>query len=143
MHIDAKPTKLNGVQFRSRLEARWAVFLGSHLSVEKAFYEPITLEDTKTKHTYTPDFEVSFSLGTVYLEIKPTTISFKAIEEILTWGCALNYSLIVMCGSFYEDNITGFAHPSADGELVQGAAALLNKKDHAYKLAKNWRFDLG
>jgi hypothetical protein len=57
------PTRLNGIQFRSRLEARWAsVFSALRWRWE---YEPIDLNG------YIPDFILLFEAGPVLVEVKP------------------------------------------------------------------------
>ena len=53
--IKAHPTKYNGVQYRSRLEARWAAFFD--LIGWKHEYEPIDLPG------WSPDFRVVFPCG--------------------------------------------------------------------------------
>lgn len=62
----AKPTEFDGVLYRSRMEARWAVFF-DRLGVKYA-YEPVefTLSDGRK---YTPDFYVE-DFDT-YIEMKP------------------------------------------------------------------------
>lgn len=72
--MKAHQTKYSGVEFRSRLEARWAAFFD--LAGWKWEYEPIDL------HGWTPDFRVKFECGhsecghingwhTLLVEIKP------------------------------------------------------------------------
>jgi hypothetical protein len=62
----AIPTLYNGVQFRSRLEARWAAFFD--LCKWKWEYEPIDLNG------WIPDFRVVARFGAPYLcEVKPVT----------------------------------------------------------------------
>jgi hypothetical protein len=53
--IKAHPTKYNGVQYRSRLEARWAAFFD--LIEWKHEYEPIDLPG------WVPDFRVEWACG--------------------------------------------------------------------------------
>lgn len=70
-NIKAHPTKYKGVQFRSRLEARWAVFFD--LVGWKWEYEPIDLPG------WSPDFRVEFKCShsecngshSLLVEIKP------------------------------------------------------------------------
>jgi hypothetical protein len=69
--IKAHPTMYSGVQFRSRLEARWACFFD--LVGWKWEYEPVDL------HGWTPDFRVEFECGhsdcpkthSLMVEVKP------------------------------------------------------------------------
>lgn len=65
--IEATPTTYNGVRFRSRLEARWAVFW-DELGV-KWEYEPQTFKFLDGKQ-YTPDFWI-VDLA-LWVEIKPS-----------------------------------------------------------------------
>src|SRR3954469_17021749 len=59
----AIPTKYGGVQFQSRLEARWAaMFDRLHWEWE---YEPLDFR------RYIPDFVVFFPAGPVLVEVKP------------------------------------------------------------------------
>lgn len=62
-----KKTKHNGYLFRSRLEARWALFL-EFLKIDY-LYEPKTF-DLKNGHSYTPDFYLP--ILNIWIEIKPT-----------------------------------------------------------------------
>lgn len=63
--ISAIPTRYNGVQFRSRLEARWAAFFD--LVGWKWDYEPIDLDG------YIPDFIVTDPSRQFLVEVKPIT----------------------------------------------------------------------
>jgi hypothetical protein len=65
--IPAIETRAYGCKFRSRLEARWAIFMS-----EAGFtwtYEPEGLELPSGR--YLPDFRVSANGITVWLEVKP------------------------------------------------------------------------
>jgi hypothetical protein len=81
--IKAHPTKYNGVQFRSRLEARWACFFDqAGLQWE---YEPIDIEG------WTPDFRLTIPCShtecngshVLLIEVKP----YERIEEFLGHRC--------------------------------------------------------
>jgi hypothetical protein len=63
--IEAKPTFYNGVQFRSRLEAKWAAYFD--LEGWKWWYEPIDLGN------WSPDFLIKLepSDDGCYIEVKP------------------------------------------------------------------------
>lgn len=79
----AIPTLYNGVQFRSRLEARWAAMFD--LLEWRWEYEPIDLDG------YIPDFIITPLLRSqVLIEVKPLT----------EWPCAVPGCL---CGSKDED----------------------------------------
>ena len=81
--IKAHPTKYAGVQFRSRLEARWAAFFD--LAAWKWDYEPIDFEG------WSPDFRVEFPCKhsecrpshVLFVEVKP----YYSIEEFRGHPC--------------------------------------------------------
>lgn len=73
--IRALPTHYNGAQFRSRLEARWAVWL-DQLKVNWT-YEPDGFTDGDI--SYLPDFYLH--KGDSYVEIKPTAPSADEIAK--------------------------------------------------------------
>jgi hypothetical protein len=69
--IQPIPTVFKGVLYRSKLEARWAVFLNYCEGIESYEYEPCTLELDPEGWTYVPDFRVNFPDGHFLLEVKP------------------------------------------------------------------------
>ena len=75
--MKAIPTHFNGTLFRSRLEARWAMFF-DELGVS-AFYEPWDIG-----HGYVPDFFLhGFSFNKELIaEIKPITPNNHYIEYL-------------------------------------------------------------
>lgn len=81
--IKAIETTYNGIRFRSRLEARWAVFL-THMGVEYE-YEPEGFTDGTD--CYLPDFWLYKQ--EIYLEVKPV---FPSEEEIRKAWLAVNSS---------------------------------------------------
>lgn len=88
--IKAIETVYNGYRFRSRLEARWAVFFDT-LGV-KYEYETANLCDA-TGHRYLPDFLLPDQY--VWLEIKPVMPDEKYINRLLGVAEAIkrDYSL--------------------------------------------------
>jgi hypothetical protein len=71
-HYSGIPTLYNGVRFRSRLEARWAVFFDA---VKWPWtYEPYDLNG------YIPDFVLDFDAGQLLAEVKPG-LDFDALRE--------------------------------------------------------------
>lgn len=67
MAPQAIPTPHNGILYRSRLEARYAVFFHElHIMHE---YET---QGFKTESAYLPDFVIFAATGTLWLEVKPT-----------------------------------------------------------------------
>ena len=68
MQIQAKPTAYNGYLFRSRLEARWAVFFDA-LNIKYHYeYQDFVLQDGVR---YLPDFYLPDFQGGTYAEVKP------------------------------------------------------------------------
>lgn len=87
--IAAKPTRYDGVLYRSRLEARWAAFfdfMGYEFEYEP---EPFT--------TWSPDFLLQ-AIGGIYLEIKPQGLWSAELMDKIT-----PYCFIHRCGLFSED----------------------------------------
>lgn len=80
MKIKALETEYNGILFRSRLEARWAIYFDA-LNVDYV-YEPecYLLENNKK---YTPDFYLQ-KLD-LFIEIKPNTESLKEDYHTSRW----------------------------------------------------------
>lgn len=67
--IKAIETKYKGYNFRSRLEARWAVFfdsLGIHWEYEMEGFE------LSSGQRYLPDFYLPYFNNGIYVEVKPT-----------------------------------------------------------------------
>lgn len=69
----AHPTKYAGVQFRSRLEAKWAAFFT--LCGVEWDYEPLDLQN------WSPDFLVTLPEGPVLVEVKPIKAPDKDILQ--------------------------------------------------------------
>lgn len=75
--IKSIDTSYSGYLFRSRLEARWAVFL-DNLKI-KWEYEPEGFELSDGKR-YLPDFYIPNFSGGFYMEVKPSDFDFTSIE---------------------------------------------------------------
>lgn len=111
--MKAIETVYNGYRFRSRLEARWAVFFDT-LGI-KYEYEPEGFEfDDGTR--YLPDFWLP-GIG-VYVEIKPPDIpeEVNQLMDKFRW----QVGAIVLCGGNPWDNnntgdVTLFCHDATDG----------------------------
>jgi hypothetical protein len=74
MAIKAIPTTYRGVEFRSRLEAKWAVMFD--LLEWPWEYEPIDLDG------YIPDFIIKWSHGHTLCEVKPATTTSELLEAV-------------------------------------------------------------
>lgn len=73
---EVKPTKFGGVDFKSRLEAKWALFF-KEWGIRWE-YEPVRFTDGDM--IYTPDFRLH---GRDMIEIKPTIGHLNGIKEKL------------------------------------------------------------
>src|SRR5258708_7900129 len=95
MMIKAIETFYNGYHFRSRLEARWAVFFDS-LGI-KYRYEPegFNLEDGIW---YLPDFEIG--QGT-YIEIKPQYPSPEECEKAIRLSIGKQCLVMIFAGNIW------------------------------------------
>jgi hypothetical protein len=78
--IKAIETHYKGYRFRSRLEARWAVFLDA-LDLEWQ-YEVEGFELSNGER-YLPDFLLPKFNGGIYVEVKPDELRWQDIERIL------------------------------------------------------------
>jgi len=92
MNIKAIETIYNGIRFRSRLEARWAIFMDA-LGV-KWEYEPEGFTDGTL--CYLPDFWLPNQ--NCYLEIKPTTPSELEINKACMLSIGTNYPIAIVWG---------------------------------------------
>lgn len=101
--MSAKPelkpiqTKYNGYHFRSRLEARWAVFFDA-LQIPYE-YEPEGFETECGR--YLPDFRISNCLG-YYVEIKPDVVEVD--DRWLSF--AQHKVLMLLCGQPFTNTHT-------------------------------------
>ena len=111
--IKAIETQYRGYRFRSRLEARWAVFFDAlHIKWE---YEPEGYEINGYK--YLPDFHLT-ELG-FWIEIKPTDPDKKAITKIETLEEELKVPCFLFYGQFklpYDDDYP-WAVPAYSGKM--------------------------
>lgn len=94
MTIKAIETKYNGYRFRSRLEARWAVFfdaIGIEYEYEKEGYEIKDYFDTKTWY-YLPDFYLPET--STWCEVKGTRMNTDYLAmlcNVVDWESQLPY----------------------------------------------------
>jgi hypothetical protein len=158
--IPAKATSFRGTVYRSRLEARWAVFF-SKLPGVAADYEPMSYEYADGVF-YTPDFLVSKEIGkrceNFLLEIKPLPpardylLMLNAVRESEKGSKSLQADLIrnlyLGCGSFYRDKQPELFSVSSNANYTLEEMFLdsfkVGRMDYvdAVTAAAQWRFDL-
>lgn len=90
--IAAIETHWNGFRFRSRLEARWAVFL-SEMGVEFS-YEPEGF-DLGAEGWYLPDFQLT---GWNYAEVKPAALSEQEQKKCVALAEQTHKDVIFLVG---------------------------------------------
>lgn len=152
--IQAKPTRFAGVQFKSRLEAKWAVLL--QRAGRRWTYEPTTWR-APNGWSYTPDFRIEQEGTPLYLEVKPTCPTWDYIKQLR----GINEEgppLVVAIGSFFEsepilvlpEHFTKKGVEKEDPRLFRGWLRLADFLEQlgcptpweAIKDAKTYRFDL-
>jgi hypothetical protein len=92
--VSAIPTLWRGIQFRSRLEARWAAFF-TELKLPWE-YEPTDLE------WYIPDFIINFKRRRLLVEIKPAQEDLEYAKHKLKHSGWEGDSLIAISGQSRE-----------------------------------------
>ena len=132
--IKAIDTKYNGYKFRSRLEARWAVFfdeMGIKYEYESEGFE---LSDGTR---YLPDFYLPELK--CYVEIKHSeAIKVSYEKEMPIWGWFTFTESDTEKYYKFIDEITqnGFVYFLASGDPVDAISALENEKPKAWVFAK-------
>lgn len=81
--IKAIQTRYAGYLFRSRLEARWAVFFDA-LKLNW-LYEPEGFDLPSGKY-YLPDFKIQLRGRTLWIEVKPGEEQSGPLEEFIKWA---------------------------------------------------------
>lgn len=154
-NIEAKPTQYRGIQFRSRLEARWAVFL-DHLEFDGVSmrwrYEPFVFTIRPSNWQYTPDFACTFhgakrGWNKLIIEVKPM-IPKEEVMALLEAvdGCQSIGAFKTVCGhgSFFNSMpsvvlVEGGQLPITD--FFQHHYQATNV-DQALATAQAYRFDI-
>lgn len=110
--IAAIPTRYNGVTFRSRLEARWAVFFDA--LAWPWSYESVDLEK------YIPEFFLRFEAGPLAVEVKPVLV-FDELrqhgQKIATAGWAREF-LVLGAEHFGGTCIGAMGEPDGPGVFI-------------------------
>lgn len=105
--IKARPTTYKGVEFRSRLEARFAWHLDEQ--GEDWIYEPRRYGPKG--RGYLPDFEIVGATFPTFIELKPTLAEVEAAKEKMAviWDTHPDALLIVACaeGCWYHRAFLG------------------------------------
>jgi len=155
VHIEPKPTVYRGVKFRSRLEARWAVYFEFNPVIDFWKYEPKTLRLPERGWDYCPDFVIQYGSGfQSYVEVKPEIPTDSYLEILSEFipklsGC-VGHSLFLFLGDFFNQVPKVFAMtPGIVPTMEQikthqdklSKVPLLHHAE-ALKVASQYRFDL-
>lgn len=144
-----KPTRYRKIKFRSRLEARWAVFLDHYFRIEEWIYEPceITVSTPAAiTNKYTPDFHIRIEGVNYYLEVKPSYPSLEYVSDLKEIAKLTRTPVVLGYGSFWKNDC-----PIAETHEVKGhtthptiliANHLFYNSIKAYDIAKDFRLDL-
>ena len=93
--IQPIPTTYNGIRFRSKLEAQWAVYLEAmEIPYE---YESKTFPLVGT--VYTPDFQIE---DDIFLEIKPAVFTYGSLQKMVNTASGHNVNIALCAGDFYD-----------------------------------------
>lgn len=148
-YVASKPTIYNGVLYRSRLEARWAVFFQGRETINWFWYEPeiLYLPDGSP---YTPDFKISYSpyelrdrkpenQKIVYVEIKPSLPTDEYCERLMSIK-HLSHNIMIIYGGFTDKRfgcLGIFKYPKIDINVFETSLAYnafeLMEKVNTYK----------
>lgn len=94
------PTTYRGIKFRSKLEARWAVFL-DHCKIVSAWkYEPTIINGPG--FSYTPDFLIAIQSFSWFLEVKPIQAYDGYVDKLSKISNSLGEVVWLGEGSFYQ-----------------------------------------
>lgn len=115
MTIKAIETHYKGYRFRSRTEARWAVFFDS-LGVEWE-YEVEGFE-LPTGEWYLPDFRVSTVFGHSYMEVKAKRPSFAEFGKLAHLMSHQNRYAVFLIGTPDAANVETLLHADFEGEFA-------------------------
>ena len=141
-------TRYDGHHFRSRLEARWAVFLnaaGIRWEYEKQGYE-------LPSGRYLPDFWLPDIDGGCWLEIKGTTATPGELVKACELADATGYPVLIADAGLKPTSGTWDACTLALGRDPEGELYLYPRtdwfaehgaRDHAYAAARTARFEFG
>lgn len=142
--IEPKPTQYGNTLFRSRLEARWAVFLDFCGNVLNWEYEPREFK-LPNGWTYTPDFKVVFSgKPSLYLEVKPYQPHDNYLNNLVRFINRHKFRLLIGVGDFYKPDLlaTGIVRPYSNRVAACLLMDFFTDVPRAAYTASHFRFDL-
>lgn len=131
--MKAIPTEYDGVKYKSRLEARWAMYF--NLLQIYAEYEPFTIRNNGEE--YVPDFHsvaVSETKRTI-IEIKPKIPNSNYLDRLVRIHDPSKSDIIIFCGP--PNNYHGLRiHNKRVRGVPSGVSALSQNHGHFLKICK-------
>lgn len=117
----AHPTKWNGIQYRSRLEARWAIFFTA-LGISFQ-YEPLLLVREGMRKLYVPDFYLPGLK--CFLEVKPNAPTRKEVAKAQLLSTSCNAPVFISTNDFFSINspVSLTFRKVQEGKLVRSSYA--------------------
>jgi len=155
-YIEAKPTYYKKVKYRSRLEARWAVFLDSSPDINEWAYEEYKMVLSSTPEfsgdVYVPDFYYIICAPEwedvkVFLEVKPKKPNEEYIKRLARFSRASMEYIVIGYGSFYQEiqPEMGLVSRNSKRGGILDSKPLINvfaNSRMAIEAATQYRFDL-
>lgn len=140
--IKPKPTRYGDVVFRSRLEARWAVFLDYHFLVDYWVHEPQQFQ-SEEGWGYTPDFLFCIAQFGFILEVKPIqpTPDYLAVLEGLKQAMP-EFQVCLGVGDFYTGPPLFQNYTTGEGPFPLHKVPFFPNAKEAIEMARGYRFDL-
>ncbi len=122
MPVKAIETHYNGYRFRSRLEARWAVFF-DHLGTQYE-YEPEGFQLSDGTR-YLPDFRIQTIKRPVYIEVKGQHPGQDYMQMLCRFSAEIRNSVAVLIGTPGDELFVKIQHMS----FVEWAKTDINNSD--------------
>lgn len=149
-YIEPKPTRYKKVLYRSRLEARWAVFLDGYKDLKDCAYESfvIKLKSENYRDQYIPDFSFRWPLVSNkvhFLEVKPRKPTNEYYRRLALLSKMIPNPILIAFGSFYKTQpLIHTFNGKGFGTLTKPIPLnlLFPRSTAAIKRAAGYRFDL-
>lgn len=152
--IPAKPTLFNGQMYRSRLDAKWAIFL-HYLTKDTTIPHSIRYEPVITIHyggnpAWRADFEITVGGYLFFIEAKPIEVNLEFRRKLRDaqksiWNRGLKADLFLMVGDFYNGIPEVFTYPYHRELCLMTSMKIFEMVGDPVKasdIARTYRFDL-
>jgi hypothetical protein len=140
--MDAKPTTYRKTVFRSRLEARWAVFLDHFANCTHWAYQPLTVVLKEKGWTYLPDFICTLGPYRFFLEIKPLAPQPDYLFYARQFQQRMKHPLLIGYGGFYNACPLLITNLDPKHNKPLTASPWFRGCEQALRTAQGFRFDI-